>query len=433
MRLGRPVQWIEDRREHLMATNHSRAAVPRDRDRRAPRRHDRRPSRDRFMADMGAYIRTHGVVGPRAHTRSCRGRTGSRTTRAEALCVMTNKTPTGTYRGARTLRRRRSSASALDGHRRAAARPRSGRASGGATSSAPSEMPYEVGGASLGSAPCTTAATTAPAFDRALGRGRATRRCAPSRRRRAPGPLRRDRRSRYVVEKAGLGPWEYARVRGRRRSGRVVVYTGIAAVGAGHRDTSRPGRRRRPRRAPRTSQSVHGDSARVPFGVGGVREPRRGGRAAGRAARPREGAREDLPGGGARLLEAHAGDLVLRRRRPRAWRDGPGPCRCVTSPAPPARAARGRRHDAGPGGARLLSPQEKMTYGLRAAPGHASRSTARPAARASCKYAIAYDVGRAINPMMVEGQIVAASPRDWAPRCSRSWPTTRTASSWRGR
>ena len=63
MRLGRPVQWIEDRREHLMATNHSRQQY-----------HDveigvRRDGtivalRDRFIVDLGAYIRTHGVVVP---------------------------------------------------------------------------------------------------------------------------------------------------------------------------------------------------------------------------------------------------------------------------------------------------------------------------------------------------------------------------------
>jgi CO/xanthine dehydrogenase Mo-binding subunit len=63
MRLGRPVQWIEDRREHLMATNHSRqqdhdVEIGFDRDGRIV------ALVDRFVADMGAYIRTHGIVVP---------------------------------------------------------------------------------------------------------------------------------------------------------------------------------------------------------------------------------------------------------------------------------------------------------------------------------------------------------------------------------
>src|SRR5919197_557869 len=56
--LGRPVKWIEDRREHLMATNHSREvdceleiACTRDGAILGLRGH--------VYADMGAYIRTN--------------------------------------------------------------------------------------------------------------------------------------------------------------------------------------------------------------------------------------------------------------------------------------------------------------------------------------------------------------------------------------
>src|SRR5262245_36997946 len=63
MHLGRPVQWVEDRREHLMAANHSRQQyhdieVGFDADYRIV------ALVDRFTADLGAYIRTHGVVVP---------------------------------------------------------------------------------------------------------------------------------------------------------------------------------------------------------------------------------------------------------------------------------------------------------------------------------------------------------------------------------
>jgi len=60
LRFGRPVKWIEDRREHLMAANHSRqqrhhirAAV--DRDGRIL------AIDDTFFHDQGAYLRTHGT------------------------------------------------------------------------------------------------------------------------------------------------------------------------------------------------------------------------------------------------------------------------------------------------------------------------------------------------------------------------------------
>ena len=63
MRLGRPVKWIEDRREHLMAANHSRE-----------QRHHVRAAvdaegrvlalEDDFFLDQGAYIRTHGARVP---------------------------------------------------------------------------------------------------------------------------------------------------------------------------------------------------------------------------------------------------------------------------------------------------------------------------------------------------------------------------------
>jgi len=36
------------------------------------------------------------------------------------------------------------------------------------------------------------------------------------------------------------------------------------------------------------------------------------------------------------------------------------------------------------------------------------------------RYLIAYDIGRAINPLLAEGQLVVAWRRDWAGRCTRN-------------
>ena len=64
LRLRRPVKWIEDRREHLIAANHSRQQLSprsrRDRSRRAAfSRID-----DEFFHDQGAYMRTHAATVP---------------------------------------------------------------------------------------------------------------------------------------------------------------------------------------------------------------------------------------------------------------------------------------------------------------------------------------------------------------------------------
>jgi CO/xanthine dehydrogenase Mo-binding subunit len=98
MRLGRPVQWIEDRREHLMAANHSRqqwheTELGFDRDGRIV------ALVDRFLTDMGGYIRTHGVLVPELTGALLPGPYRIPHYLSEIRCVLTNKTPTGTYRG----------------------------------------------------------------------------------------------------------------------------------------------------------------------------------------------------------------------------------------------------------------------------------------------------------------------------------------------
>jgi carbon-monoxide dehydrogenase large subunit len=98
MKVGRPVKWIEDRREHLMATNHSREmeceleiAVAADGTIVGMRGH--------LMADMGAYVRTNGGVGPGKGTQFLQGPYRIANLEFEVHALLTNKTPVGTYRG----------------------------------------------------------------------------------------------------------------------------------------------------------------------------------------------------------------------------------------------------------------------------------------------------------------------------------------------
>ena len=97
LRLGRPVKWIEDRIEHLCAINHSREqryelALALDRDGRFL------GLRAEMVNDMGAYLRTHGTVVPGLSAGMLPGPYEMDAYRCRVRCVLTNKTPTGTYR-----------------------------------------------------------------------------------------------------------------------------------------------------------------------------------------------------------------------------------------------------------------------------------------------------------------------------------------------
>ncbi len=97
-KLGRPVKWIEDRREHLLATNHARdteceleIACAADGAILA--------LRGRACADIGAYIRTNGATAARNVAQVLSGPYRIPNIHIEISLVATNKTPAGTYRG----------------------------------------------------------------------------------------------------------------------------------------------------------------------------------------------------------------------------------------------------------------------------------------------------------------------------------------------
>jgi len=98
MRLMRPIKWIEDRREHFMAANHSRE-----------QRHLIRAAidesgrilalDDEFFHDQGAYLRTHAVRVPVMTCGILPGPYRIPAYRALGHVRLTNKTPAATYRG----------------------------------------------------------------------------------------------------------------------------------------------------------------------------------------------------------------------------------------------------------------------------------------------------------------------------------------------
>jgi aerobic carbon-monoxide dehydrogenase large subunit len=95
--VGRPVRWIEDRREHLLATNHAREmdceveiACKRD--------GTILGLRGDIFVDLGAYIRTNGLTAPRNVAQFFTGPYRIPHIHLSSSALVTNKTPTGTYR-----------------------------------------------------------------------------------------------------------------------------------------------------------------------------------------------------------------------------------------------------------------------------------------------------------------------------------------------
>src|SRR6516162_249471 len=94
----RPVKWIEDRREHLIAANHAREA---ECELQIACRYDGTivALAGDVYVDVGAYNRTNGMVGARNIAQFLSGPYRIPDIRIEASLLLTNKTPVGTYRG----------------------------------------------------------------------------------------------------------------------------------------------------------------------------------------------------------------------------------------------------------------------------------------------------------------------------------------------
>src|SRR5439155_14926259 len=97
LKLGRPVRWVEDRRESLLATNHARQVeyevdMGFDGDGRIV------ALRAVIRADIGAYVRTAGLVPAEFGAALFPGPYRVRNYSCDLWSVVTNKTPVGTLR-----------------------------------------------------------------------------------------------------------------------------------------------------------------------------------------------------------------------------------------------------------------------------------------------------------------------------------------------
>ena len=230
MKLARPVKWIESRRENLMAANHAREVayeieIGFDGDGRIL------AMRAVIHADIGAYVRTAALVPAEFGAALLPGPYRVPGYSCDLWSVVTNKTPAGTLRSPgrpecnfvreRLLDRAaaRLGIDAAEIRRRNLIRP--------------DEMPYDCGTKSFGVSTVYDSGDFPGLFDELLRRldyprARAEQASMNAR----PSGTRRGIGLAVYVEKTGLGPFETTQVEA-RPDGRLTVDTGASSMGPG--------------------------------------------------------------------------------------------------------------------------------------------------------------------------------------------------------
>jgi carbon-monoxide dehydrogenase large subunit len=398
-KLRRPIRWIEDRNEHLKSTNHSREQWHRLRV--GARKDGRIIAFDDFLLNaMGGYIRTHGATLPTMTAAYMPGPYKFDNYRCDAHCVLVNKTPAGTYRGpgrfgASFVRERAMDIIA----RKLAIDPAEVRL----RNFVPSKlMPYTTGTSAFDTPTIYDSGDYAKQLRQALEKFEYEKLKAWC------GEQRKAGRAVGIgigcfVEKTGGGPWEYARVE-IDLSGEIVVYSGTADVGQGVETVlaqivadALPTDIERVR-------IVHGDTGAVPYGVGGFgsRSTVVAGSSALLAA---EEVKKKLLALAATALQAKPSDLFFEKNRV-VTRNGMGPGISYAELASLTTPSSARMLGVKPGiSAEAIFHADRMAfpYGVHLALVEVDQKTGFIKIP---KYLIAFDVGRAINPMLVKGQIV---------------------------
>jgi carbon-monoxide dehydrogenase large subunit len=399
LRLRRPVKWIEDRREHLIATNHSREQHYRVR--AAVDQTGRLLAVDgEFFHDQGAYMRTHAATVPDLAATMLLGPYRVGAYNMIGRIRLTNKTPCGTYRApgrfeSTFVRERLMDAIAAQvGLDRVEVRRRN--------LIAAAEMPYARHLDTLGTDMTYDSGDYAGLLDKALAAAdwRALR--DDLKRRRAAGEAVGAGFAMFV-EKSGLGPFDcvHAAI---DSAGAVEIVTGATSVGQGMETVIAQICADELGIDYRQVRVIHGQTDRIAYGVGtfASRVTVMTGEAARRAAAK---LRAKALAAAANLLQLppEALDLVAGRVIRKDARQGPSislgevaralnPGSKLLGDALPGLAAEGW----------FESAHMNYPYGIHFAVVHIDRDTGAVAVE---RYFVAYDIGKAVNPMLVEGQI----------------------------
>jgi CO/xanthine dehydrogenase Mo-binding subunit len=400
--VGRPVKWIEDRQEHLVAANHSRDQV-----------HDIRAAitgdgfvtaiDDEFWLDQGAYVRTHAATVPTLTAAMLPGPYQVPAYRVRAHIRLTNKTPAGTYRSPGryegTFARERLM-DAVAARLRAA--PLQLRSRNFIT---PAQMPFARPLTILGTELEYDSGDYALLAEKAEARFglAALERELVSRR--AAGEAA-GMGSAFFVEKSGLGPYEGVRL-SVDEAGHVDVVTGAGSMGQGF-ETMITQVCAHELGVPAADVRVrHSRTDDIDYALGAFasRLTVMAGSATMLAARS---LREKAVQAAARMLEADPGDLEYDAGVVRVAGD-PGACVPIGEIAAALRPDQASRWGLTPSlSAEGWHTSDHMCYpyGLHVAVVRVDRGTGRVTAE---RIFVAYDVGRAVNPMLVEGQIVGGA------------------------
>ena len=399
MRLGRPVKWIEDRREHMIAANHSRQQ--RHRIRAAVDADGRLLGiDDQFYHDQGAYIRTHGT---RIADMSCGILPGPYRLpnyRVNGHFRLTNKTPAATYRSpgryeTNFVRERLMDAIAREfGLSRIEIRRRN--------LIAPEEMPYARPLLALGDEVVLDSGHYEALLDKALARCNWDRLEREVQARRKAGELVGLGVAMYV-EKSGLGPIDGVRVHV-HPSGEVEVITGGASVGQGFETVVAQVCAEVLGIDYRKIRVVHGQTDRIEYGIG-AHATRATVMTANATANAAAAVRAKALDMAAQLLQSSVGDLtivngVIGRH------DGKGATITLGDTAHhlrPMSSTRGERVPSLSADGWFTTEHMTYPYGVQIAQVKIDQGTGRVDVE---KMLIAFDVGRAINPMLVRGQLV---------------------------
>jgi len=399
LRLNRPVKWIEDRREHLMAANHSRqqhynvrAAVDAD---------GRVLAIDgEFFHDQGGYVRTHAATVPDLSAAMLPGPYRIGAYNMVGRIRLTNKTPCGTYRApgryeSTFVRERLMDAIAaklkidpIEIRRR--------------NLIAKSEMPYKLGFDTLGTEMTYDSGDYAGLLDKALAASRWSDLQEDVQRRRAAGEAVGIGVA-VFVEKSGLGPFDGVRVTV-DTSGAVEVVTGAASVGQGVETAMAQICADALGVDYQRIRVIHGQTDRIAYGMGAFasRVTVMTGEATRIAAAK---VRDKAIAAAAPLLQSAPDTLdvvdgkVVRKNAPL------GPSLTLGEIAKTLAPSAKLPSDTMPGlSAEGWFESHHMTYpyGVHVALVRVDREGGAVIVE---RYFVAYDIGRAVNPMLIEGQI----------------------------
>jgi CO/xanthine dehydrogenase Mo-binding subunit len=228
LKFRKPIKWIEDRREHLIAANHSRQQHHKVR--AAIDEHGHILGIDNeFFHDNGAYMRTHAATVPDLAAAMLPGPYRVPAYRATGHIRVTNKTPCGTYRAPgryeSTFVRERllDAIAAKIGVDKVEIRRRN--------LIGQSAMPYTLGLETLGTHIVYDSGDYAKLLDKALAAADWPKLQQELHARRARGE-KVGAGVAMFVEKSGLGPFDTVRIEV-KPSGGIEVITGVASIGQG--------------------------------------------------------------------------------------------------------------------------------------------------------------------------------------------------------